>query len=79
MSGSFIFPSESVSEGHPDKACDDVSGSILHATLEQDPHAAVHRQGYTEERLPLGARDVILARRGRDEVAAQTHQSKEVA
>ena len=70
MSGSFIFTSGSVSEGHPEKVCDDISDSIL--------HAAVHRQGYTEERLPLGARDVILARRGRDEVFAQTHQSTEV-
>ena len=79
MSGSFIFPSESVCEGHPDTVCDDIPDSIPDAPLEQDLHATVHREGYTEERLPLGARDVILARRGRDEVLAQTHQSTEVA
>jgi len=79
VSGSFTFPSESVSEGHPDTVCNDIPDSIPEAPLEQDLHATVHRQGYTKERMPLGARDVILARRGWDGVLAQTHQSKEVA
>ena len=41
MSSSFIFTSESVSEGHPDKLCDAVSDAILDAVLEQDKHARV--------------------------------------
>jgi len=41
MSGSFIFTSESVSEGHPDKLCDAVSDAILDAVLAQDKHARV--------------------------------------
>ncbi|HCM84435.1 MAG TPA: methionine adenosyltransferase [Alphaproteobacteria bacterium] len=36
---SFVFTSESVSEGHPDKICDRVSDSILDALLTQDPEA----------------------------------------
>jgi S-adenosylmethionine synthetase len=40
MSG-YIFTSESVSEGHPDKVCDYVADSILDAYLTQDPHARV--------------------------------------
>ncbi len=36
MSASFIFTSESVSEGHPDKVCDYIADSILDAYLEQD-------------------------------------------
>jgi S-adenosylmethionine synthetase len=36
-----LFTSESVTEGHPDKICDQVSDSILDALLEQDPHARV--------------------------------------
>ncbi len=41
MYGDFIFTSESVSEGHPDKLCDAVSDAILDAVLEQDKHARV--------------------------------------
>ncbi len=41
MSNSFIFTSESVSEGHPDKLCDAVSDAILDAVLAQDKHARV--------------------------------------
>lgn len=39
----FLFSSESVTEGHPDKVCDRISDSILDACLEQDPksHVAV--------------------------------------
>jgi len=36
-----LFTSESVTEGHPDKICDQVSDAILDAILEQDPHARV--------------------------------------
>lgn len=35
----YVFTSESVSEGHPDKICDRVSDSILDALLTQDPEA----------------------------------------
>lgn len=41
MSDTFIFTSESVSEGHPDKLCDAVSDAILDAVLAQDKHARV--------------------------------------
>jgi S-adenosylmethionine synthetase len=37
----WVFTSESVSEGHPDKVADYVADSILDAHLEQDPHARV--------------------------------------
>lgn len=36
-----LFTSESVTEGHPDKICDQVSDSILDAIYAQDPHARV--------------------------------------
>lgn len=39
--GHFFFASESVTEGHPDKICDQVSDSILDACLAQDPKARV--------------------------------------
>jgi len=37
----FLFTSESVSEGHPDKVADQISDSILDAILAQDPYARV--------------------------------------
>jgi S-adenosylmethionine synthetase len=36
-----LFTSESVSEGHPDKVCDQISDAILDAHLEQEPNARV--------------------------------------
>lgn len=38
---SYFFTSESVSEGHPDKMCDQISDAILDAILAQDPNARV--------------------------------------
>jgi S-adenosylmethionine synthetase len=37
----FLFTSESVTEGHPDKISDQISDAILDAILEQDPHSRV--------------------------------------
>ena len=34
---SYLFSSESVTEGHPDKLCDAVSDAVLDACLAQDP------------------------------------------
>ena len=36
-----LFTSESVTEGHPDKICDQISDAILDACLEQDPFSRV--------------------------------------
>ncbi len=41
QSGCFLFSSESVTSGHPDKLCDYISDSILDACLAQDPNAKV--------------------------------------
>ncbi len=41
MAEKYIFTSESVSEGHPDKVADQISDSILDALLEQDPKSRV--------------------------------------
>ena len=41
MANEFLFTSESVSEGHPDKVSDQISDAILDAILAQDPNARV--------------------------------------
>jgi S-adenosylmethionine synthetase len=40
-SAHYLFTSESVTEGHPDKLCDQVSDAVLDACLEQDPYSRV--------------------------------------
>ena len=41
MANSFVFSSESVGEGHPDKVADLISDSVLDACLAQDPNSRV--------------------------------------
>ena len=41
MSNAYLFTSESVSEGHPDKVADQISDAVLDAILSKDPHARV--------------------------------------
>ena len=39
--GNYFFTSESVTEGHPDKVCDQISDGILDACLRQDSYSRV--------------------------------------
>ena len=39
--GRYLFTSESVTEGHPDKLCDQISDAVLDAILDQDPNSRV--------------------------------------
>src|SRR5258708_20201443 len=41
MSNRFVFTSESVTEGHPDKVCDQISDAVLDEVLRQDPTGRV--------------------------------------
>src|SRR5919198_443323 len=41
MQKDFMFTSESVTEGHPDKLCDQISDAILDRFLQQDPYSGV--------------------------------------
>lgn len=41
MTEAYLFTSESVSEGHPDKMCDQISDAVLDAIIAKDPHARV--------------------------------------
>ena len=46
-----LFTSESVSEGHPDKVCDQISDAILDACIGQDPHSRVACECFTTTNL----------------------------
>ena len=51
MSRSFIFSSESVTEGHPDKVCDTVSDAVLDACLEQDSGSRVACETFVKDNV----------------------------
>ena len=49
----FLFTSESVSEGHPDKICDQVSDAVLDACLAEDPDSRVACESFTTTGMVL--------------------------
>ena len=52
---SYVFTSESVSEGHPDKVCDRISDAVLDAFLAQEPQARVACETFaTTNRVVIG-------------------------
>src|ERR1043166_310755 len=51
MSKNYIFSSESVGEGHPDKVCDTISDAVLDACLAQDPSSRVACETYAKSNL----------------------------
>ncbi len=50
---SYLFTSESVSEGHPDKIADQISDAVLDAILKQDPNARVACETYVKTGMAL--------------------------
>ncbi|HME59277.1 MAG TPA: methionine adenosyltransferase [Terracidiphilus sp.] len=58
MSDRFLFTSESVTEGHPDKMADQISDAILDACLEQDPKSRVAAETLTATGLVVIAGEI---------------------
>lgn len=61
MSNEFLFTSESVSEGHPDKIADQISDAILDAMLTQDPHARVACETFVKTGMVLVGGEVTTS------------------
>ena len=61
MSKNFIFTSESVSEGHPDKVADQISDAILDAILDQDKHSRVAAETLTNTGLVVLAGEITTS------------------
>jgi S-adenosylmethionine synthetase len=57
----FLFTSESVTEGHPDKLCDQVSDAILDAILAQDPSARVACETLTKTGFVMVAGEITTS------------------
>ena len=49
----YIFSSESVGEGHPDKVCDTISDAVLDACLTQDPKSRVACETYAKSNIVI--------------------------
>ena len=58
MSSDYLFTSESVSEGHPDKVADQISDAILDAIFEQDPRSRVAAETLTNTGLVVLAGEI---------------------
>ena len=53
MSRRYIFSSESVGEGHPDKVCDTISDAVLDACLTLDKHSRVACETYAKSNIVI--------------------------
>ena len=69
----FLFTSESVSEGHPDKMCDQISDAVLDALLEQDPNSRVALESLAKTGMVVMAGEITSkARIEYSEIARKT-------
>jgi S-adenosylmethionine synthetase len=69
----FLFTSESVSEGHPDKVADQISDAVLDAILKQDKNSRVAAETLVKDNLVVLAGEITTnARVNYDEVARHT-------
>ena len=57
----YLFTSESVSEGHPDKICDQISDAVLDAIIEKDPQARVACETFVTRNFVLVGGEIGLA------------------
>ena len=58
MANSYLFTSESVSEGHPDKMCDQISDAVLDAVIKDDRNARVACETLTKTGLVMVAGEI---------------------
>jgi|ERR1712072_305576 len=61
IEGAFLFTSESVNEGHPDKLCDQVSDSVLDACLAEDPTSKVACETATKTGMVMVLGEITTA------------------
>ncbi|MBI3336701.1 methionine adenosyltransferase [Candidatus Peregrinibacteria bacterium] len=61
---SYLFTSESVTEGHPDKVCDQISDAVLDAALRGDPQSRVACECFVNEGITVGGEMTSKARLG---------------
>src|ERR671916_696541 len=60
MSKNYIFSSESVGEGHPDKVCDTISDAVLDACLRLDPNSRVACETYAKSNVVVVGGEITV-------------------
>ena len=79
MSKNYIFSSESVGEGHPDKVCDTISDAVLDACLAQDPRSRVACETYAKSNLVVvGGEITTKAKLDFNEIARAPRSARSV-
>ena len=61
---SFMFTSESVGEGHPDKVCDRISDAVLDACLRLDPRSRVACESYAKSNIVIVGGEITIPKIG---------------
>jgi S-adenosylmethionine synthetase len=62
----YLFSSESVTEGHPDKVCDTISDAVLDACLAQDPKSRVACECYAKSNVVVVGGEITIPKIGYD-------------
>lgn len=68
MSRSYIFSSESVGEGHPDKVCDTISDAILDACLTVDPKSRVACETFAKSNIVVVGGEITIPKIGQKSI-----------
>ncbi len=69
MSSSYIFSSESVGEGHPDKVCDTISDAILDACLAVDPKSRVACETFAKSNVVVVGGEITIPKIGQKPIS----------
>ncbi|MBL9155748.1 MAG: methionine adenosyltransferase [Verrucomicrobiales bacterium] len=70
MSASYIFSSESVGEGHPDKVSDTISDAILDACLEVDPKSRVACETFVKSNIVVVGGEITIPKIGQKPIGS---------
>src|SRR5207249_5347033 len=66
MSRRYVFSSESVGEGHPDKVCDTISDAVLDACIKQDRRSRVACETYAKSNIVVVGGEITLSNLAED-------------
>jgi S-adenosylmethionine synthetase len=72
----FLFTSESVTEGHPDKIADQISDGVLDAALADDPYARVACETLVTTGLVVVAGEITTSTTTRPVVTSVSHATR---
>ena len=62
--GNYVFTSESVGEGHPDKVCDRISDAVLDACLSVDKHSRVACETFVKSNIVVVGGEITIPKIG---------------